>query len=284
MTTAPAQTRIDTSVAVLRAHAGARRPRVAVLLGSGWAGVADAVADAADIGYSQLPAFPALSIGGHAARVRMGRLGDAEVLVLAGRKHAYEDGDPAAMKGVIRTLAAFGIQVLVQSNAAGSLDPAMPPGSLMLVADHLNIAQRSPLVGEAGDGRFVAMADAYDPQLIAVARAAALAEGVSLDEGVYAWVLGPQFETPAEIRMLARLGARAVGMSTVPETILARHAGLRVLALSMVTNLAAGLGDEPLGHAHTLHTASVHAAKAERMLTAIVQAVASGLDGDGLPG
>jgi purine-nucleoside phosphorylase len=239
--------------------------------------VADAVTDAVDIAYAQLPAFPLLSIGGHAGRVRIGRLGHADVLVLAGRKHAYEDGDAAAMKGVVRTLAAFGVEVLVQSNAAGSLDPAMPPGSLMLVADHLNIVQRSPLVGEAGDGRFVAMADAYDPRLRSVARAAALAEGAPLDEGVYAWVLGPQFETPAEIRMLALLGARAVGMSTVPETILARHAGLRVLALSMVTNLAAGLGDEPLGHAHTLQTAAAHAAKAVRTLAAIVQAVDAAL-------
>lgn len=278
MSTGPAPTTTDTSVAVLRAHAGARRPRVAVLLGSGWAGAAEAVADAVDIAYAQLPAFPALSIGGHDGRLRIGRLGHADVLVLVGRKHAYEDGDPAAMKGVIRTLAAFGIEVLVQSNAAGSLDPAMPPGSLMLVADHLNIVQRSPLVGERGDQRFVAMADAYDPRLRAVARAAALAEGLALDEGVYAWVLGPQFETPAEIRMLARLGARAVGMSTVPETILARHAGMRVLALSLVTNLAAGLGDEPLGHAHTLQTASAHAATAARALAAIVQAVASDLD------
>lgn len=270
---------IARSAAIVRERAASRRPRMAVLLGSGWGAVADAVHEAVDIAYGELPAFPQLSIGGHAALMRIGRLGSTEVIVLAGRKHAYEDGDAGSMKGVIRTLAACGIEILVQSNAAGSLDPAMPPGSLMLLADHLNIAQRSPLFGDSGDARFVAMSDAYDVQLRALARAAAAAAGVALHDGVYAWVIGPQFETPAEIRMLRLLGARAVGMSTVPETILARHAGLRVLALSLVTNLAAGLSDEPLSHAHTLHIAQTGAALALRTMIAVVDALGAGAFG-----
>jgi purine-nucleoside phosphorylase len=150
----------------------------------------------------------------------------------------------------------------------------MPPGSLMLVSDHLNIAQRSPLEGEAGDARFVGMVDAYDPRLRAAAKASAAAAGVALHEGVYAWVLGPQFETPAEIRMLRALGADAVGMSTVPETIIARRLGMRVLALSLITNLAAGMSDQGLSHAHTLAQAQAASDGAGSVLSAVVGAVA----------
>jgi purine-nucleoside phosphorylase len=260
--------RIDASADRLRATGIA--PRIAVLLGSGWGGFADRVQGAVSVPYAELPAFPVLGVSGHAGRVLLGRIGPHAVAVLAGRKHAYETGEPVGMKGAVRTLAALGVQVLVQTNAAGSLDPALPPGSAMLISDHLNLPQRSPLVGETGDGRFVAMADAYCPQLRAQAAACAARTGTPLTEGVYAWVLGPQFETPAEIRMLRTLGARAVGMSTVPETILARHAGLRVLALSLVTNMAAGLSDEALSHAHTLATAAQAGERAVALLQSIV--------------
>jgi purine-nucleoside phosphorylase len=176
------------------------------------------------------------------------------------------------MKGVVRTLAALGVEVLVQTNAAGSLDHGMPPGTVMLVEDHINLVQRSPLVGEPGDGRFVDMGTAYDATLRLQAQAAAVAAtGHALPVGVYAWVLGPQFETPAEIRMLQRLGAQAVGMSTVPETILARHAGLKVLALSLMTNMAAGLSSETLSHGHTMATAQAAAGRAVALLAAVVQ-------------
>jgi purine-nucleoside phosphorylase len=177
------------------------------------------------------------------------------------------------MKGVIRSLAAIGGLVLVQTNAAGSMQAGMRPGGLMLVTDHLNLAQRSPLLGEAGDQRFIDMSDAYCPRLRAQALAAAAAAGSPLHQGVYAWVLGPQFETPAEVRMLRGLGADAVGMSTVPETILARHAGLRVLALSLLTNMAAGMQAEPLSHAHTLATAGDASALAVQVLSTVVQAL-----------
>ena len=264
---------IENTARILRERLGNRQPRIAVLLGSGWAPFADRVADAIDIPYAELPAFPPLAVGGHTGLLRAGRVAGVDVLVLAGRKHAYETGDVGAMSAAIRSLAAVGVDTLVQTNAAGSLDFAMRPGSLMLLADHLNLPQRSPLWGEGGDARFQDMTGAYDKTLREQALQAAKAQGVHLFEGVYAWVMGPQFETPAEIHMLQVLGAQAVGMSTVPETIVARHAGLRVLALSMLTNRGAGMENETLSHAHTLATANEAGARAVSLLTAVVQAI-----------
>lgn len=266
---------LDDAVArsAARVRAAGRNPRIAVLLGSGWHDFAAAVREPLPLRYADLPAFPELGIAGHAGTLVLGRCGTHEVAVLAGRKHAYEDGAAHAMKGAIATLAACGVRVLVQTNAAGSLDPAMRPGALMLLNDHLNVVQRSPLHGETGSERFVDLRDAYDPALRRQALAAAQRRGAALHEGVYAWVLGPQFETPAEIRMLQRLGAQAVGMSTVPETILARRYGLRVLALSMITNMGCGLHDEPLSHAHTLASAQAAGAQAVPLLHAIVEAM-----------
>lgn len=257
----------------LQRQLGSRRPQLALLLGSGWQPLLDAVHDAVELPYAELEAFPRLAVGGHAGVLRAGRIGAVEVLVLAGRQHAYETGRADGMKGAIRTLAALGVQVLVQTNAAGSLEPAMRPGDLMLISDHLNLVQSSPLFEESGDRRFVDMSDAYDPALRRIARAAAQAAGMTLHEGVYAWVMGPQFETAAEVRMLRTLGAQAVGMSTVPETILARHAGLRVLALSMITNLAAGMEDGTLSHARTLGAAADTSASAVPWLVALIQAL-----------
>lgn len=266
---------ISASATTLRQRLGQRAPKVAVLLGSGWGPFAQQLQDAVELPYADLPAFPSLGqgVGGHVGVLKAGRLGTVDVVVLAGRQHAYETGQPDGMKGAIRTLAAIGVQVLVQTNAAGSMEPELPPGELMLMSDHLNVVQRSPLVGETGDHRFVDMSNAYCPRLRAQAQAAAQALGTPLREGVYAWVLGPQFETPAEIRMLRTLGAQAVGMSTVPETIVARHAGLRVLALSLITNMAAGMSAETLSHAHTLATAHAASERAVRTLAAVVQAL-----------
>jgi purine-nucleoside phosphorylase len=264
----------DLALERIRVLAPAVRPRIAVLLGSGWGGLTRQLADAQRLPYAELPGFPGAGVAGHAGELWLGRLGMREVVVLSGRRHTYEDGAANGMKGALRTLRALGVQVLVQTNAAGSLDAALPTGSLMLISDHLNLPQRSPLVGEGGSERFVDMVNAYDPALREVALAAAARRGSTLQEGVYAWVLGPQFETPAEIRMLQTLGARAVGMSTVPETILARWLGLRVLALSLVTNLAAGLSDETLSHAHTLAQAEAAGERAGALLADIVQAIA----------
>jgi len=262
------------SARLIHQRAAGRAPALAIVLGSGWDAVAQEVEVPLDIPYAELPAFPLPGVAGHAGSLRLGRLGGREVALLRGRTHAYETGDAAAMKGAIGTLAAIGCRVVVLTNAAGSLDAAMRPGSLMLISDHLNIAQRTPLHGEAGSERFVDMAQAYDAELRAQARAAAAAAGLTLNEGVYAWVLGPQFETPAEIRMLRLLGAQAVGMSTVPETILARHAGLRVLGLSMLTNMGSGMEAGPLSHAHTLAAAREGAGPAARLLAAIVASLA----------
>ena len=259
----------------IREQAPGLRPRIALLLGSGWGALTRRLSDAVRLPYAELPGFPGAGVAGHAGELWLGRLGAAEVAVLSGRQHAYEDGQAGGMKAALCTLRELGCDVLLQTNAAGSLHAAMPPGSLMRVADHLNLVQRSPLVGEGGNARFVDMVNAYDADLGALARRAAADAGVDLHEGVYAWVLGPQFETPAEICMLRTLGADAVGMSTVPETILARWLGMRVLAFSLITNLAAGLSDERLSHAHTLAQAEAASESASALLAAVLQAVAA---------
>lgn len=261
---------VQASLHRLRQAAGDDLPEVAVLLGSGWGALAARVEGAVQIDYAELPAFPAIGVGGHAGRVLVGRIEGTPAMVLSGRQHAYEHGEAGAMRGAVRTLAAAGVRTLVQTNAAGSLHTSLPPGSLMLVADHLNLVQRSPLVGEHGNRRFVDMAEAYDPALRQQALAVARRLGRPLREGIYAWQLGPQFETPAEIRMLQRLGADAVGMSTVPETILARHAGLKVLALSLITNLGCGLAAEALSHEQTLAVAARSGESAVELLAAIL--------------
>jgi purine-nucleoside phosphorylase len=268
---------VERAAAHIVERAGVRRPSIALVLGSGWHGVADLVKDSIDIAYAELPGFPRVGVAGHAGSLRLGRIGTAEVALLSGRQHTYESGDPAAMKGAIQTLARLGVRLLMPTNAAGSLDAAMRPGTLMLLADHLNMVQRTPLHGEGGSERFVDLRDAYDPALRAIARRVAAERGVTLHEGVYAWMIGPQFETPAEIRMLRSLGAQAVGMSTVPETILARHAGLRVLALSMFTNMGCGLEAESLSHGHTLAVAQRGGAEAARFIEALLPALAAGL-------
>jgi purine-nucleoside phosphorylase len=263
------QAAINATVARLNALS-AQAPEVAVILGSGWQDFAQAVKQAQRIDYKQLNAFPEIDVQGHAGTLVVGAVNGRQVAVLAGRKHTYETGQPDAMKGAIRSLAQWGCKLLVQTNAAGSLDVTMRPGDVMLINDHLNLPQRSPLVGERGSERFVDMADAYDAGLRAQAQALAKSAGRQVHEGVYAWVLGPQFETPAEIRMLQKLGAHAVGMSSVPETILARHVGMKVLALSLLTNMGCGLENEKLSHAHTLERARQASAQAVPLLAAIV--------------
>jgi purine-nucleoside phosphorylase len=256
---------IARSAAAIRKAAAGRTPTLAVLLGSGWSGFADRLHDPVELPYTVLPGFPRPGVEGHAGRLLIGRIGARDVVVLGGRQHAYENGDAAAMKGAIRALAACGVRALVQTNAAGSLDTRMRPGELMLVTDHLNVVQRTPLLNEVGSMRFVDLRDAYDPGLRAAALRAAATAGITLHQGVYAWVLGPQFETPAEIRMLQAFGA--------PETILARHAGLRVLALSLFTNMGCGLDAEALSHSHTLAAAQAAGARAVQLLDAVVTAL-----------
>ncbi|HUQ28007.1 MAG TPA: purine-nucleoside phosphorylase [Usitatibacter sp.] len=264
----------QSAVAQARARAPKAQPRVAVVLGSGWSGLTEHVRDATHIPYAALQGFPSAAVSGHAGELVLGRIGGREVAVLSGRKHAYEEGDVKAMRVPLLALQALGCEIVVQTNAAGSLDPRMAPGSLMLVRDHINLPQLSPLVGEVGAERFVDMVDAYDPQLCESALAVARRGGVELHQGVYLWCLGPQFETPAEIRMFRQMGADAVGMSTVPETILARRAGMKVMAFSLITNLAAGLSAQKLSHAQTLEQAGRVKEKAGKLLADVIEEIA----------
>ncbi|MET0520187.1 MAG: purine-nucleoside phosphorylase [Burkholderiaceae bacterium] len=265
--------KIAASAAKLKALYGAA-PEVAVVLGSGWAGAVSLIEEAQQLPYTELPAFPQPKVEGHVNEIVVGRIGAQRVVMLRGRAHTYESGECTGMAGALRTLKAWGVKVLLQTNASGSLRPHMPPGSLMLIADHINAPQRSPLVGEPGSERFVDMSSAYDAELRAQAGKVALAQNMVVGEGVYCWALGPQFETPAEIRMFAAWGADAVGMSTVPETILARHAGLRVMGIALMTNMAAGLSAEAITHALTLQQAKASGERAAAFLAAVVASLA----------
>ena len=269
----PLATAIADSVHTLQGSFGAA-PEVAVILGSGWAEAAAQMREVRTMPYAQLPAFRSTSVEGHAGKIAVGRIGAQRVAMLRGRTHTYEDGDCAGMAGAIRSLKSWGVRLLLQTNAAGSLRASMPPGSLMLITDHINAPQRSPLVGEPGNARFVDMGAAYDPELLAHTRQLAQFHRLALAEGTYLWALGPQFETPAEIRMFASWGADAVGMSTVPETILARHAGMRVLGLSLMTNMGAGLGFESLTHAATLQQAQASGSYAAQFLADLIASLA----------
>ena len=265
----PQSTAIAHTVHRLQVHFG-DAPEVAVILGSGWATAARHMRDAVSLPYTQLPAFPTTSVEGHVSEIALGQIGHQRVAMLRGRSHTYESGDCAGMAGALQSLRQWGVKLLVQTNAAGSLRHHMPPGSLMLITDHINAPQRSPLVGERGNARFVDMSAAYDPELLAHTRQLAHAVQAQLHEGTYLWALGPQFETPAEIRMFSAWGADAVGMSTVPETILARHAGLRVMGLSLMTNMAAGLGHAALTHAATLQQAQSSGSEAGKFLAELI--------------
>lgn len=248
------------------------RPKVAVILGSGLGGFVDEVAAVATIPYADLPGFPRPTVGGHAGRLVLGHVGPTPVAVLQGRAHYYERGRADEMKGAIDAMAGLGCETLLQTNAAGSLRLDMPPGSLMAIGDHINFTGANPLFGlGTGDSRFVDMVDAYDPVLRTKLMEAARAANVVCHEGVYIFFSGPSFETPAEIRAARVLGADAVGMSTAPETILARHAGLRVAALSLMTNYAAGLVPGALAHEQTLSVATAAADKVRLVLRTFLE-------------
>ena len=255
----------ETLAALIRARAGAAPVRLGLILGSGLGHLAGKV-DGTSIPYADLAGFPHAGVSGHNPVLALGQLEGRRVAVFGGRGHYYEKGDPAAMRLPLETLRALGADTLIVTNAAGSLDPSMPTGAIMCLTDHINFSGLNPLIGEQSDARFVPMKDAYDPALRARLRAAAHATGTELHEGIYAWYSGPSFETPAEIRAIRRLGADAVGMSTVPEIILARFLGLRAAAISAITNMAAGLSDEAISHDHTKAMAPIGAAKLETVL------------------
>ena len=243
------------------------RPKVAVVLGSGLGGFAGEVKAIATIPYGELPGFPATGVSSHAGQLVLGHVGPTPVAVLQGRAHYYERGRADEMKGAIRAMAELGCETLLQTNAAGSLRLDMPPGSPMVISDHINFTGVNPLFGEtSANSRFVDMVDAYDPNLVEQMLSVARANNIICHAGVYIWFCGPSFETPAEIGAARTLGADAVGMSTVPETILARQAGMKVVAVSLMTNFAAGLTHDKLGHEQTLAVAREASGKVQRLL------------------
>lgn len=224
-------------------------PKTVLVLGSGLGPLADSLESSRSIPYREIPHFPASTAPGHAGRLVAGRLGGVEILAMQGRFHYYEGHPLERIAFPVRVFRALGAERLVLTNAAGGVNKSFEPGDFMLISDHINLTGQNPLIGANDDAlgpRFPDLSRAYDPGLRSLARDAAAARGIPLHEGVYAWFTGPSFETPAEIRMARTLGADAVGMSTVPEAIVAVHCGLAVLGISCITNLAAGILDQPI--------------------------------------
>ena len=267
---------IALGIAALKTAVKGPFPRTAVILGSGLGPLADKMAAAKDVSYADIPGFPEPTVDGHHGRLRVGTLAGHAVACMQGRLHAYEGHPAEALATPIRILRGLGVERLVLTNAAGGLSLDKPAGTLMIVSDHINMSGQNPLIGPNDSKigpRFPDMSRAYDPQLRAQLRAAAQRAGVAVTEGVYVYTLGPNFETPAEIRMFAALGANAVGMSTVPECLAAVHCGMKVVALSLITNLAAGLAPEQLTHHDTLSEATKAYSRVEALLTAFFEAL-----------
>lgn len=261
--------RVEETADALKKRIGSIAPRVGLVLGSGLGAYGDTLSGPR-IAYGELPHMPVSTVVGHAGRFSFGEVEGVPVVCMQGRVHLYEGHAPDAVVHGARVMAALGVSIVLVTNAAGGCEPAWAPGDLMLVTDHLNLTGRSPLVGandEARGPRFPDMSAAYDPKLQAAAREAAKASGILLREGVYAGLVGPSYETPAEVKMLRSLGASAVGMSTVLEVIALRHLGVRVGALSCITNLAAGISPHPLDHAEVEAIARAKRPQLTRLLT-----------------
>jgi len=261
---------------VVRRHLGPiDEPALAIVLGSGLGGLAARIEDPAAMAFGDIPGFSAATVAGHAGRLIVGRLAGRPVVALAGRFHMYE-GHPAAQAGFpVRVLHALGARTLFVSNAAGGINAAFAPGDLMIVTDHLNLMFRNPLVGTlvAGDPRFPDMSEPYDRALVTLLREIGTSIGITMREGVYCGLLGPTYETPAEVRMLRVLGADAVVMSTVPEVVVARAMGMRVAGVSCITNLASGVSPTPLSHAEVIETTTRVAAQFETLVERFVAAL-----------
>jgi xanthosine phosphorylase len=272
---------VQSALDVIRTKAPGFVPKVGMILGSGLGGLADAVEGAIAIPYAELPGFPRPSVEGHEGRLVLGRLSGVPVACLQGRAHLYEGVPAAAVNGPVRTLRALGCEILVLTNASGSLNPDLAPGTLVAIADHVNLLGQNPLAGpnDATVGpRFPDMSEVYDRGLRERARKVGRKLGIPLASGVYLATLGPSFETPAEIRAFGALGADLVGMSTVPEAISARHAGMEVLGISIVTNLAAGLNATPLAHEETLARAAEAGEGLKRLLLGLLGELAHGFE------
>ena len=253
----------------IRKRAPAQEPKVAIILGSGLGGLSKSIGDAVRIPFGDIPGFPEVTVAGHEGAVILGSLGGREIVALSGRFHMYE-GHPAALAAFpVRVFHALGAHDLFVSNAAGGISPKLAVGDLMMISDHLNLMGTNPLVGESREGeiRFPDMTDAYNPGLRWLLRTTAESLDIKLKEGVYAGLLGPSYETPSEVKMLRLLGADAVGMSTVPEVIMARALGMRVAGVSVITNAAAGVTGAALSHAEVLETTTRVSAAFESLVT-----------------
>jgi purine-nucleoside phosphorylase len=249
---------IEATAAAIRERLQSRQPKIAIVLGSGLGFLTEHMTDSVRIHYQEIPGFPTTTVIGHGGELVAGRLAGKEVLAQSGRFHLYEGHDASVAALPVRAFSALGIETVVLTNAAGGIRRTFSSGTVMLIADHINLTFRNPLTGPIlpGEERFPDMSDPYDRSLRALARQVALERRIALDEGVYVQLLGPSYETPAEIRMLDGLGADAVGMSTVVEVIAARARGLRCLGFSVVTNLAAGISPKKLDHVEVLETAN----------------------------
>jgi purine-nucleoside phosphorylase len=262
-------------VAVVAERLGGFRPRVAIVLGSGLGALADAVDSAIRIPHPAIPGFPQPSVPGHKGELVAGLLEGVPVVVQSGRFHLYEGHPPAVVGLPVRVFAHLGVATLVVTNAAGGIRPTFRPGTLMLIADHINLMWRSPLAGpvQAGEERFPDMSAPYDAGLRGLARDVARERQIALEEGVYCGLLGPSYETPAEIGMLQRLGADAVGMSTVPEVIVARSHGLKCVGFSTITNVASGMGPAKLSHEDVLDVGRRVGADLGTLIRGVVRAL-----------
>ena len=249
-------------------------PVLAIILGSGLGGLAARIENPLRLAYADLPGFPILTVAGHVGEILVGRLGGRKILAFKGRKHFYETDDAYPLKTMIRSIKVSGIKKLFISNAAGALNTSFRPGELMMITDHINYMGCNPLVGTNDDDfgpRFPPMGDAWNEDLRHLLKKSAQEQKINLHEGVYVAFRGPNFETPAEIRMAQKMGGDAVGMSSVPDCLIARHCGLDVVGCSMITNMGAGLSDEKLSHDHTLQNAAKGAADFEKLVAAFVE-------------
>jgi purine-nucleoside phosphorylase len=249
----------DRAAETIRARIGTAPPVAGIILGSGLGGLANRIANAVSVPFADVPGFPTATVVGHAGKLIAGTLSGRPVVALAGRFHMYEGHDAALAGFPVRVLHALGVEVLFVSNAAGGIRRTFRAGDLMLIRDHLNLMFKNPLIGELQprDERFPDMSAPYDEELSQQLRDHAAELGIPLQEGVYGGLLGPTYETPAEVRMLATLGADAVGMSTVPEVIVARAIGMRVAGISCITNLASGISPHALSHTEVIETTKI---------------------------
>jgi len=267
----PIEARVAAATRALVERAGPP-PDVALVLGSGFGALADELVDAIEIPYAEIPGFPATTVEGHRGAVRVGALAGRRCAVLAGRFHFYEGHDADTVALPARAAIRWGARTLVVTNAAGGINRTFRPGDLMLIDDHINLMWGNPLIGRVieGEARFPDMSAPYHPDLLALAETVALAERIRLVRGTYCALLGPSYETPAEVRMLAAVGADAVGMSTVPETLVARAAGVPVLGLSLITNMATGITGDPLSHKEVMAMGEAAAVASARLLRGVL--------------